>query len=181
MKQKDFKGKVEISEGVETKLDGNALTLKGEKGEVTKIFKMPVFQLSQEGNNVIVFCKSYGVYENEKFKTLQAHVNNMLKGVQEGYIYKLKICSSHFPMNVSISGNKFVVKNLLGEKIPREIEIKAGAKVEVKGDVIEVTGVDKDLVSQAAADIEKSTKITNRDRRIFQDGIYITHKDGKAI
>jgi len=181
MKQKDFNGKIEIEDGIEVKLVGSTLTLKGEKGEVTKMFKMPVFQLSQEKNNLTVSCTKYGVYENEKFKTLQAHVNNMIKGVKEGYVYRLKICSSHFPMNVAISGTKLIVKNLLGEKIPRELEIKPGAKVEIKGDIIEVTGIDKDLVSQVAADIEKSTKITKRDRRIFQDGIYITHKNSKAI
>jgi large subunit ribosomal protein L6 len=104
----------------------------------------------------------------------------MIQGCTKGYRYMLKICASHFPVTVTVSGKKFSVKNLLGEKIPRELELKPGAKVEVKGEVIEVSGPDKDLVSQVAADIEKLTKVTERDRRIFQDGIYITSKDGKA-
>ena len=77
--------------------------------------------------------------------------------------------------------NKFVVKNLLGEKVPRELTLKEGPKVKINDTIIEVTGCDKELVSQVAADIETLTKIRNKDKRIFQDGIYMTTKDGKEL
>ena len=83
-------------------------------------------------------------------------------------------------MNVTLSGNQFSVKNFLGEKIPRKAVIPAGVKAEVKGDIVELTGVDKEKVGQAAANIEQSTRITNRDRRIFQDGCYIILKPGEV-
>ena len=44
-----------------------------------------------------------------------------------------------------------------------------------KNDVI-VKGIDKEKVGQTAANIERSCRIKNRDRRVFQDGIYITSK-----
>ena len=181
MKTKNFKEKISIPDGIELAVNGNVITLKGSKGVVSKTFKMEMFTFDKEGNNLVVGTNKFGVYENEKFRTIKAHIRNMVKGCQEGYEYKLKICSSHFPMNVTVQGNKISVKNLLGEKVPRELQIKEGAKVVVSADVIDVTGPDKDIVSQVAADIEKLTKITKRDRRIFQDGIYITHKDGKQV
>lgn len=181
MKTKNFNEKLEIPEDIELELDGSTVKLKGKSGEVSRYFKMPGFKFANEGNSIVVSIDKYGVYENEKFKTIQAHIKNMIQGIQEGFVYKLKICSSHFPMNVAVSGNKFVVKNLFGEKVPRELIIKEGAKVEVKGDAVEVSGPSKEIVAQVAADIEKLTKITKRDRRIFQDGIYIVSKNGKPV
>lgn len=178
---KKFKQKIEIPEEIGFELKSQIVKLKGKKGEVTKKFHMPSFTFSKEGNSLIVSCDNYNVYQNEKFMTVQAHIRNMIKGSQEGYIYLLKVCSSHFPMNVSVSGNKFIVKNLLGEKVPRELIIKEGAEVNVKGDIIEVKGADKEITSQVAADIERLTRVRNKDRRIFQDGIYITHKDGDVV
>ena len=53
--------------------------------------------------------------------------------------------------------------------------------VKVEGSEIIIESTNKELAGQAAADIEQLTRITNKDRRIFQDGIYITEKDGKKI
>src|SRR3989344_5370974 len=103
--------------------------------------------------------------------TLVAHAKNMLRGVQEGHLYKLKICSGHFPMNVVVSGNEFVIKNFLGEKFPRKITLKPGVAVKVAGTEVTVEAPDKELAGLTAAAIEQLTKIANRDRRVFQDGI----------
>jgi large subunit ribosomal protein L6 len=105
----------------------------------------------------------------------------MIKGATEGHVYKLKVCSGHFPMNVAVAGKDFVVKNFLGEKKPRQVAIKEGVDVKVEGEIVTVESCDKELAGQTAADIETLTRITNRDLRIFQDGIYITEKDGKPV
>ena len=105
----------------------------------------------------------------------------ILKGVVEGHVYQLKICSSHFPMSAAVNNGEFSVKNFLGEKVPRTIKIKENVDVKVEGDIITVESPDKELAGQTAASIEQLCKITNRDRRIFQDGIYIISKAGKEI
>ena len=84
-------------------------------------------------------------------------------------------------MNVGISNKKFAVKNFLGEKTPRELNIKEEVNIKIEGEIIIVEGIDKEKVSQTAANIEKLTFIKQKDRRIFQDGIYIINKDGKDI
>lgn len=181
MKIRQFKEKIDFPEGVEVSVVAGTVTAKGSNGEVSKEFKMPRFVFSTEGNSLVVECKDYNVYDKRNFLTVSAHIKNIIKGAQEDFEYKLKICSSHFPMNVSMKGNKLVVKNLLGEKVPRVVVLKEGAKVKIEGTEIIVTGSNKDTVSTVASDIEQLTRITNRDRRIFQDGIYITHKAGKEV
>ena len=84
-------------------------------------------------------------------------------------------------MNVSIQGDNFVVKNFLGEKSPRTIKLKKGATVKVEGDQILIESCDKDMAGQQASDIELLTAKSNRDLRVFQDGIYMTEKAGKKI
>lgn len=181
MRIKQFKEKIDFPEDVTVSVSARVVTAKGTNGEVSKEFKMPRFVFSTEGNSLVVECKDFNVYDKRNFSTVKAHVNNLIKGAQEGFEYKLKICSSHFPMNVAISGKKLVVKNLLGEKVPRELVLKDGADVKIEGTEIIVKGNNIETVSTVASDIEQLTRITNRDRRIFQDGIYITHKAGKEV
>jgi large subunit ribosomal protein L6 len=181
MNIKNHKETIIVPESVKLSLNKKIVTVKGEKGEVSKEFKMPRFVFNTEGNKLIITCNGYNVYDRRNFCTIKAHIKNMVHGVNNGYVYYLKICSSHFPMNVTISKNKFVVKNLLGEKVPRELKIKEGVTVTINGTEIELKGIDLEKVSTAASDMEQLTRNTARDRRIFQDGIYIIKKDGKEL
>ena len=105
----------------------------------------------------------------------------MNKGALNGYRYTLKICSGHFPMSVSVGNNQLIVKNFLGEKVPRVLKLKAGADVKVEGDLIVVESSNKEIAGQVGASIELLTRRTKYDTRIFQDGIWITSKDGKEL
>jgi large subunit ribosomal protein L6 len=82
-------------------------------------------------------------------------------------------------MTVKIEGDKFKIKNFLGEKIERTAMICPNTKVSIKGNIVEVSSVDIEKAGQTAANIEIATKIRNRDRRVFQDGIFITEKPGR--
>lgn len=182
MGKKNYDLEIEVPQGINISLDNNLLAVKGTKGEVKKEFNNPRIELKADNEKIDIKIKK-GLKQTKTDKTstatYYAHIRNMLKGAANGYSAKLKICSGHFPMTVNLDGNKFSVKNFLGEKVPRAINIKPGVKVEIQGDTIKITGVDKDLVGQTAANIEQLTRITNRDRRIFQDGIYILEKPGE--
>jgi large subunit ribosomal protein L6 len=180
-----MKGKIEdtikIPEGITCTIEKNTLTVKGSKGELTRVFQDPRIVLEMTESGVSLVADPATKREKTKIGSFKAHINNMIKGVQNPFLYTLKICSGHFPMNVSLSGEKFIVKNFLGEKVPREVKIKKGAKVSINGTEITVESVNKEVAGQVAADIEQLCRITDRDRRIFQDGIYITNKAGKEI
>jgi large subunit ribosomal protein L6 len=105
----------------------------------------------------------------------------MIKGVQEKFEYQLKICFSHFPINVEIKDKEAIIKNFLGEKIPRKTKILEDVEVEIDKDIIKVRSVSKELAGQVAANFEIATKIRKKDRRVFQDGIFIINKAGKEI
>lgn len=170
--------KIEINDGVEIKIDGNIMSVKGPNGELTRSFAHPAVKIVVEGKEVILTSPSLRKAK-KMANTFRAHIENMIKGVTEGFEYELKICSGHFPMNVSKEGNKIVIKNFLGEKVPRESKILEGVEANIEQDVISVKGISIELVGQTAANIEQSTKVRNRDRRRFQDGIFITSKRGK--
>ena len=81
-------------------------------------------------------------------------------------------------MNLAVQGETFVVNNYFGERVPRRSDILPGVDVKVTNKVeITVSGIDKENVGQTAANIERSTTVKNRDRRVFQDGIYRLSKE----
>jgi len=100
----------------------------------------------------------------------------MITGVTKGFTYKLKIVFSHFPINVSVKGDRVIIENFTGERNPRKARIRGEAKVRVKGDDVIVTGIDIEEVAQTAANIEQATNIKNKDPRVFLDGIYVYEK-----
>lgn len=172
---------VEIPENVQVKLEKGIFEVSGEKGSINKKMSNPKMKIEVKDKTIIFEAKNATQREKKLINTYKAHLKNMFKGVIEGYVYKLRICASHFPMNVSIENGKFVVKNFIGEKTPRVLKLKEGAKVKIDGTEIVVEAIDKELAGQVAADIESLTKRSGFDTRIFQDGIYLINKDGKDI
>lgn len=167
---------VEIPQGIEVSKQGTLISVKGPKGLVEKRFVSKMISIVPEADKISLSVKNATKREKKLFNTFKAHLIHMIIGALEGHDYKLKICSGHFPMNVSLKGDVFQVKNFLGEAYPRTLKIKQGVTVKVNGEFIDVTSPNKELAGQTAANIEQLTRITNRDLRIFQDGIYIIEK-----
>ncbi len=167
---------IEIPEGVDIQLDGFNLHVKGPKGELVREFKHTRVKMKIENGKVVIFCALPKKKEYALAGTWKAHVLNMIKGVTEGFEYHLKILYAHFPMKVTVKGRKVVIENFMGERAPRYAEIFGDAQVEVRGDMVIVKSINKEHAGQTAANIEKATRIKNRDPRVFQDGIYIVKK-----
>jgi large subunit ribosomal protein L6 len=178
MKADKIEYKIEVPEKVSVDIQTGVFTVKGPKGEVKRAFIFPKIKIIKEGNSIVFTALKPTKREKAAIYSTEAHLKNMFKGVLESAVYKLKICSGHFPMKVSLKGNVLEVKNFMGETVPRTLKIKPGVDVKVAEPEITVTSPDKELAGQTAAAIEQVTRRTNFDRRIFQDGIYITIKDG---
>lgn len=173
--RKDFSFKVQVPEDVEISLDKD-IVVKAKGKELSRRFLTGKLQLRKEGNLILVEAKQGTKKEKKIAGTIAGHIRNMIQGVKEGYTYKLQIAGSHFPMKVEVIGGFVVVKNFLGERIPRKARIFPGVDVKVQGDFITVQSINKDAAGQTAANIEQIMKVRKKDRRVFQDGIYLIEK-----
>lgn len=167
---------IEIPEGISIEYKDNIIVVNGPKGRLERRFADTNVRIRIKDKKVIVSSEK----DRKKIKALvgtwAAHIKNMIIGVQQGWEARLKIVYSHFPMKVSVEGNKVRIDNFLGEKSSRFAKIVGDTKVEIKGSDIIVTGINKEEVGQTAANIELITKVKGFDRRVFQDGCHLVEK-----
>jgi large subunit ribosomal protein L6 len=167
-----------IPENVKVEVQNKHVKVSGPKGELNREFKYFFDVKIEKKDNKIVVTSSSDIKKVRAITgTIIAHINNMTRGVTEGYTYKSKVIYSHFPITVKVEGSDVQIHNFLGEKVPRIAKILGSTKVEVKGQDITLTGSDKEDVGQTCANIEQACRITKYDRRIFQDGIYKVEGD----
>lgn len=171
---------IAIPEGVTVTLADDVLTVKGPKGELSRNFAHPRVKITVREEEVLVSCEYPRMREKAMNGTFTAHVRNMIRGVTEGYTYGLKTVYSHFPMKVTVIGDKVEVSNYLGGHAKRYADIVRGCTVKVSGADVTVEGIDIEACGQTAANIEKATRRLGFDERTFQDGIYIVHKSHKV-
>lgn len=175
----DIKEEIIIPEGVNHTLINKTLTINGEKGSLSREFSHPKIDIKIKDNKIIITSKNPRKKQKALAGTFIAHINNMIKGITEGFEYKMKTVFSHFPIKLSVEGKKFIIQNFLGERSARTALILEGVNVDIKGDDVTVNGIDIEKVGQTVANIERATLVRNRDIRVFQDGVYRTSKGDK--
>ncbi len=173
---KSMRKEIEIPEDVKITVEGRKIVFEGPKGKIERGIFHPLVSAKVEDNKVILETPKDDRKNKRILNTWVAHVKNDIKGVREGYEYQLKVVYTHFPMTVKVEGDKVVIQNFAGERSPRYAKILPGVEVKVNKQDITVSGIDLWKVSQTAANLENATRVTGRDRRIFQDGIYIVKK-----
>ncbi len=165
-----------IPEGIDVTID-DGVTVKGSKGQISRKFNYPGIIVRKDNGNVIIEANFPKKKDKAMLGTIRSHINNMIIGLTDGFTYNMKIVYAQFPMTVKASGDKVTIENFLGERYPRTAKIVGSAKVQVKGDEVIVTGVNKEDVGQTMANLEQATKIKGRDPRVFQDGIYLVSRE----
>ncbi len=172
----EIKKVIEIPDGVTVTLQDKLLTVSGPKGKNERSFWYPGIKIEIVDSEVIVDSKVLKKTQKAMVGTFASHINNMIKGVTEGFEYRMKVVYSHFPMQLKVEGKQLMVNNFLGEKKARSANILGDTSVKATADEVIVTGINKEDVGQTAANIEQITRIKAFDPRVFQDGIYIVEK-----
>ena len=168
---------LEIPEDVDLTLDGHKVAVTGSNGNIKRDFEHTRVNLDYIDRNLRIWVENPKKNQAALVKTISSHVQNMIKGVTEGYTYRLKIVFIHFPMTIQVQGKKIIINNFVGEQRPREAKIFGNVSVRVEGDDVIVQGPDIEEVAQTAENIQQATKIRNKDLRKFLDGIYVYSKE----
>jgi len=170
---------IELPEKVQAKYENYNLIISGEKGELTKMLKYPNVSFQIKDNKIRIYTDKLSKNEKKIINTYRAHANNLIKGVTEGFNYKLRVVYAKFPITLVMAGKVLTIKNFLGEKKPRVLKLYEDVNVKINGAEIEISGIDKERCGQQAASIEAMTRINHLDRRVIQDGVYIIEKPHK--
>ena len=172
---------IKIPEGVECSLTDGIFKCKKGDVELKREISLPRTKMDISKEKITFVCEKGNKKNRAIVKSFRIHVENMFKGLEDKFTYELEICHVHFPMTVKVESEEIVIDNFLGEKFKRRAKILPGVEVEVKGNKINVSGHDVETAGQTAANIEKAARVREKDRRIFQDGIFITNKRGRKI
>jgi large subunit ribosomal protein L6 len=173
---------IEFPSEISVKIEGNKIKLAKNGKELERKLSL-VIDAKIEGNKIILSSKKSTKREGKIIGSYAAHIKNMIEGLKQPFSYKLKVANVHFPITIEHDSAKgiLLIKNFLGEKTPRIARIEKGVNVKASRDTIELESEDIEKAGQTAANIEKATKIRFRDRRVFQDGIYIVEKPGRSF
>jgi len=167
---------VSLPEGFQAEVAGNKVTIKNQGKETSREFKANGIAFSKDNGGIKIVGAPATRRISALVSTISSHIQNMANGLENEYVYKMIVVFSHFPMNVAVKGNVVEIKNFVGEKKTRYAKIVEGATVEVKGKNVTIKSHDKEAAGQTAANLEGRTKVTGKDRRIYQDGIFIVEK-----
>jgi len=167
---------IPVPDAVKVSVSHKILNVQGPLGKTRKNFKKIPVDLQVEGKNIVI--KSLGVRKRDYaiFKTAESLVNTLIKGIQTGYTFKMKIVYAHFPITVKVKDGNIHVENFQGERAARVSKIFGDTKVIPKGDDVLITGSVLTDVSQTAGALQQNTKVKNKDHRVFLDGLYLFEK-----
>ena len=168
---------ITVPEGVEVKLDGQNLTVKGPKGSLVKELHKNM-EVKIEANVITVVRPDNEPYNRSLHGLTRTLINNMIEGTVKGFERKLEVNGVGY--RASKQGTKLVLT--LGYSHPVEMEAPEGITFEVPNpNEIYVKGMDKELVGQTAAVIRtKRPPEVYRGKGIKYAEETIRRKEGKA-
>ena len=168
---------VELPAGVEVKQDGNVVTVKGPKGELTREFS-DLIKINVEGN-VVTFERSSDDNKSKSLHgTTRANFHNMVVGVSEGFKKELELRGVGY--RAQMQGKKLVLNG--GYSHPVEFEEEDGITYETPSATsIIVSGINKEEVGDCAARI-RATRAPEpyKGKGIRYVGEYVRRKEGKT-
>lgn len=168
---------IPVPAGVEVKIDGHKVAVKGPKGELY-FESNPMLTIKQEGDEIIVTRPDDSREARSLHGLTRSLIHNMVLGVSEGFEKKLELVGVGY--RAAVHGSKLELQ--LGFSHPVIIEPKEGIVFETPDQThITVKGIDKQLVGQTAAEVRKwRAPEPYKGKGIRYEGEYVRHKLGKA-
>jgi len=166
-----------IPENVEVKIEGQKITVKSPKGELSREIR-PEIKIETREGKIFVFPKIKTKKTAAFWGLTRALLANMVKGTAEGYEKKLELEGVGFRVSQEDEGLSLA----LGFSHPVKIKTPAGIKFSVEKNIITVSGADKELVGQTAAIIRKAKPAEPyKGKGIKYVGEQIRRKEGKKV
>ena len=172
---------IQIPSGVQVRVseDGSEVEVKGKLGSATKRINVTLLSVKVSDQKLTI-----DVTKNKKLakkaalatKAMDTEMKSVIDGVEKGIEKHMKVLFAHFPITIEVKKDLVLIKNIFGEKRPREARIIGDTKVDVKGTELFIKGVDPYDVGQTVANIYKRSFSRNKDSRVFQDGIYVVEE-----
>src|SRR4030095_4399016 len=168
---------IPIPAGVDVTLDGNHITVKGPKGELSRDLS-PVLTVVREDSVLRVERPNEDKRSRELHGLTRTLIANMVTGVTTGYRKGLEITGVGY--RATLVGRKLQLS--LGYSHPVEIDPPKGIEFEVENPTrLAVVGIDKELVGQIAARVRATRKPEPyKGKGVRYAGEYIRRKGGKA-
>lgn len=165
-----------IPAGVNVDVNENTVTVKGPKGEL-KLDVIKTLKVNLNGTEITVEKLKEDKFTNQMHGTTNANINNMLVGVSEGFKKGLEIIGVGY--RFAVSGNTLTIQ--AGYSHPVKMEIPKGISVNaISATEIEVSGADKIVVGEFAANIRKVRQPEPyKGKGIRYKGEHVRHKEGK--
>jgi large subunit ribosomal protein L6 len=168
---------IDIPGGVEVKIDGDVVTVKGPKGELSHTVAQPI-TVSLDDGQVTVSRPDDERSSRALHGLTRTLIANQIVGVTEGYSKELEVVGTGYRVQAKGQGLEFA----LGFSHPVLVDPPAGISYEVEGNTkLTVRGIDKQAVGEAAANIRKLKKPEPyKGKGIRYAGEVVRRKAGKA-
>ena len=165
-----------IPAGVNVDVNENTVTVKGPKGELT-LDVIKTLKVNVNGTELTVEKLKEDKFTSQMHGTTNANIHNMIVGVSEGFKKELEIIGVGY--RFAVSGNTLTVQ--AGYSHPVKMEIPKGISVNaISATEIEVSGADKIVVGEFAANIRKVRQPEPyKGKGIRYKGEHVRHKEGK--
>lgn len=168
---------VALPKGVNISIDGSTVKVKGPKGELSQTFH-PDMTIKQEDGSIVVQPPEDPAY-NAMHGLTRALLNNMVKGVSEGFVKTLEIEGVGY--RGELQGKNLVLALGFSHPVPVEAPVGITFTIDKSQRVITIEGPDKQVVGQVAANIRSlRPPEPYKGKGIRYQGEKVRRKAGKA-
>ena len=167
---------IPVPQGVKVSIEKEAVTVTGPKGELSRRFN-PDIGITQDNDNLIVSRPSDSKEHRSLHGLTRSLLANMVQGVSSGFVRELEIVGVGY--RAEKTGDKLVLR--IGYSHPVEVSPLPGVSLEVEGNNIKVSGIDKEVVGEMAAEIRAiRPPDVYKGKGIRYAGEFVHLKAGKA-